>query len=141
MEVASAESWSVPYFLRQDCSRMGRTLFRGSGRMRDLPIYVAMGAFLLIGVGALARPTLVTAQFGMSELTAAGRNEVRAVYGGFGVLMAGVLVVALQRAELRGGILLTLACALGGMAAGRARCVRPSRGRPDPIHHLATFGQ
>jgi hypothetical protein len=88
--------------------------------MRDLPIYVAMGAFLLMGVGALARPTLVTAQFGMSELTAAGRNEVRAVYGGFGVLMAGVLVVALQRAELRGGILLTLACALGGMAAGRA---------------------
>lgn len=87
--------------------------------MRDLPIYVAMAAFLLMGVGALARPTLVTAQFGMPDLTAAGRNEVRAVYGGFGVLMAWMLLIALQRADLRGGILLTLACALGGMAAGR----------------------
>jgi hypothetical protein len=87
--------------------------------MRDLPIYIAISAFLLMGAGALAKPTLVTAQFGMPDLTAAGRNEIRAVYGGFGVAMAGVLLVALQRADLRGGILLTLACALGGMAAGR----------------------
>jgi hypothetical protein len=69
--------------------------------MRDLPIYVAMAAFLLMGMGALARPTLVTAQFGMPDLTAAGRNEVRAVYGGFGVLMAWMLLIALQLIDRR----------------------------------------
>jgi hypothetical protein len=105
--------------------------------MPDLPIYVAMGAFLLMGVGALARPTLVTAQFGMPDLTAAGRNEVRAVYGGFGALMAGVLLVALQRADLRAGILPTLACALGGMAAGRVLSALIDRGiAKSPLCYL-----
>ena len=86
--------------------------------MRDLPIYVAMAAFLLMGMGALARPTLVTAQFGMPDLTAAGRNEVRAVYGGFGIFMALALLVALWQPDLRDGILFAVAAALGGMAAG-----------------------
>lgn len=39
-----------------------------------------------MGIGAIAKPTVVTAQFGILELTPAGRNEVRAVYGGFGNL-------------------------------------------------------
>ena len=41
-----------------------------------------------MGIGAIAKPTVVTAQFGILELTPASRNEVRAVYGGFGVFMA-----------------------------------------------------
>ena len=54
-------------------------------------------AFLLMGLGALWRPVLVTAQFGIPSLTRDGRNEVRAVYGGFGLAMALVLLAAMQR--------------------------------------------
>ncbi len=32
-----------------------------------------------MGIGAIAKPAFVTAQFGILELTPAGRNEVRAV--------------------------------------------------------------
>ena len=72
-----------------------------------------------MGFGAIAKPAFVTAQFGIFELTTAGRNEVRAVYGGFGVFMALALLVALRQPELRDGILFAVGVALGGMAAGR----------------------
>lgn len=78
-----------------------------------------------MGVGAIIKPAIVRAQFGILELTPAGRNEVRAVYGGFGVFMAIALLVALRQADLRDGILfavavaVAVAAALGGMAAGR----------------------
>ena len=72
-----------------------------------------------MGVGAIAKPAFVTAQFGILELTPAGRNEVRAVYGGFGIFMSLALVVALRQPELRSGIVFAVAAALGGMAAGR----------------------
>ena len=85
----------------------------------DLPVLAAILAFALMGVGALARPLLVSRQFDISTLTAAGRNEVRAVYGGFGIFIALALLVALRQPELRSGILFTVAAALGGMAAGR----------------------
>ena len=55
----------------------------------------------------------------MLDLTAAGRNEVRAVYGGFGVMIAVALVAALQMPALRAGILVAVAAALGGMGGGR----------------------
>ncbi|MFM7212884.1 MAG: DUF4345 family protein, partial [Actinomycetota bacterium] len=47
------------------------------------------------------------------------RSEVRAVYGGFGLAIAGVLVYAAIDTDLREGIALTVAIALFGMAAGR----------------------
>jgi len=72
-----------------------------------------------MGFGAIAEPAFVMAQFGILELTPAGRNEVRAVYGGFGIFMALALVVALRQPELRSGIVFAVAAALGGMAAGR----------------------
>lgn len=56
--------------------------------MQDLPVYIAIAGFLAMGIGALLKPRLVTAQFNIPELSAAERNEVRAVYGGFGVLIA-----------------------------------------------------
>jgi hypothetical protein len=87
--------------------------------MQDLPVYLAMTGFLLMGVGALLKPVLVTGQFGVRELSAAGRNEIRAVYGGFGVTMAAVLTLSLLDPELRPGILISVALALGGMAVGR----------------------
>lgn len=41
-----------------------------------------------MGVGAIAKPAFVTAQFGILELTPAGSSEVRAVYGVCGILFA-----------------------------------------------------
>jgi hypothetical protein len=87
--------------------------------MQDLPVLLAIAGFTVMGVGAIAKPALVTAQFGILELTPAGRSEVRAVYGGFGIFIALALLVALRQPELRSGILFAVAAALGGMAAGR----------------------
>lgn len=72
-----------------------------------------------MGIGALLKPVAVTAQFDVPELSSAGRNEVRAVYGGFGVMLAAALGVALHHPEIRHGVLFTVAAALAGMAAGR----------------------
>ena len=76
-------------------------------------------AFALMGIGALVSPTIVTRQFGVPALTVEGRSEVRAVYGGFGLAIAGALIYAVIDANLREGIALTVAIALFGMAAGR----------------------
>lgn len=76
-------------------------------------------AFALMGIGALVVPTVVTRQFGIPSLTPEGRSEVRAVYGGFGLAIAGLLVWAAIDSSLRDGISITVAIALFGMAAGR----------------------
>ena len=76
-------------------------------------------AFALMGIGALVRPTVVTRQFGIPALTPEGRSEVRAVYGGFGLAVAAMLVVAITTPDLRAGIAITVAVALFGMAVGR----------------------
>ncbi|WP_067814329.1 DUF4345 domain-containing protein [Nocardia inohanensis] len=76
--------------------------------------------FLVMGCAALIRPTEILRPFGIRVDTAAARSEVRAVYGGFGVAMAAILVVAaVQGGDLRTGITLTVAAALAGMAVGR----------------------
>jgi hypothetical protein len=87
--------------------------------MRDLPVYLAIVGFFAMGIGALVKPRVVTAQFGILDLTPAGRNEVRAVYGGFGLMIAAVLVAALLWPPLRTGVLIAVAASLGGMASGR----------------------
>jgi len=76
-------------------------------------------AFALMGIGALVRPTVVTRQFGIPALTPEGRSEVRAVYGGFGLAVAAMLVLAITTPDLRAGIAITVAVALFGMAVGR----------------------
>lgn len=75
--------------------------------------------FAVMGAVALVNPTYVSTQFGIPALTPDGRNEVRAVYGGFGVAMAVALVAARFTPSLRVGICMTLAAALVGMAVGR----------------------
>ena len=64
--------------------------------------------------GNLIRP------FGITLGEAASRSEVRAVYGGFGLAIAGVLVFAIvDQGDIRTGILITVGVALAGMAFGR----------------------
>ena len=87
--------------------------------MQDPPVYLAIIGFLAMGIGALVKPHLVTAQFDIPELSCAGRNEVRAVYGGFGVMIAAARGFALRQPAMRTGVLVAGAAALTGMAAGR----------------------
>jgi hypothetical protein len=80
-----------------------------------------MAAVLFVGMGVygLAAPTRLVAPFDISLGSATSRAEVRAVYGGFGLAIAAILLVSLTSPELRTGILLTVAAALAGMAFGR----------------------
>jgi len=100
--------------------------------LHDLPIFLALGLFILMGCGALVAPVLVTRQFGISDLTPAGRNEVRAVYGGFGLALAAMLGLAIWNPDLRTGICLTVSAALAGMAGGRLLSGLVDR-RIDPL--------
>jgi hypothetical protein len=77
------------------------------------------GFFLAMGLYALAVPGRVLAVFGVEVATVDGRNEVRAVYGGFGVAMSVLLLAALRAPAIRDGVLVCLGAALAGMASGR----------------------
>ncbi len=90
-----------------------------TGMLPTLILAALALAFALMGIGALVSPTVVTRQFGIPSLTPDGRSEVRAVYGGFGLAIAAVLVYAIVDPDLRTGIALTVAVALFGMALGR----------------------
>jgi hypothetical protein len=84
-------------------------------------IIVVIGVFFLaMGLYALAAPAALAAPFHLSVETPESRSEVRAVYGGFGIAMAGVLgAAALDLGDIRTGAVVTIGCALLGMAAGR----------------------
>lgn len=88
--------------------------------MSQALIYLVAAFFAGMGLVALLQPERVLAFFGTSRLTRDGRNEVRAVYGGFGLAVAVLLLGTLSfLATLRDGILVSIAAALLGMAAGR----------------------
>ena len=76
--------------------------------------------FAGMGVAALVKPAFIWAPFGVAPTTPESRNEVRAVYGGFGLAVAALLIAAdSASAAFRDGVLVSVAVALGGMAAGR----------------------
>lgn len=76
--------------------------------------------FLGMGIYALAAPAALVRPFGITLGESVSRSEVRAVYGGFGLAIAGVLgYAALEQGEIRTGIMITVAAALAGMAVGR----------------------
>lgn len=75
--------------------------------------------FAAMGIFALIWPARVLALVGTAELTLDGRNEVRAVYGGFGLAAASALVWGLISPRVSVGIFFTIGLLLWGMAAGR----------------------
>lgn len=76
--------------------------------------------FGAIGVMAMWRPRyLLRNGFGIEAIEPESRNEIRAVYGGFPLAVAGLLLFSLTRPELSNGILLALALCSAAMAAGR----------------------
>lgn len=88
--------------------------------MMNTVIWVIAIGFAVMGLAALVRPALIWGPFGVVPTTAASRNEVRAVYGGFGLALAGLMIWALGAAAgVRHGVLLAVAVSLVGMAAGR----------------------
>jgi hypothetical protein len=83
-------------------------------------IWVIAIGFAAMGLAALLRPAVIWAPFGVEPTTAESRNEVRAVYGGFGLAVAGLMIWSnAAAAAVREGVLLTVAVSLFGMAAGR----------------------
>lgn len=86
----------------------------------ELLVIALTGVFFAgMGIFALARPAALIRPFGITLPVPESRAEVRAVYGGFGLAIAGMLALAASGAGLRDGILITVAAALGGMAFGR----------------------
>jgi hypothetical protein len=84
-------------------------------------VIAVIGVFFLgMGVYALAAPAALVRPFGITLGESASRSEVRAVYGGFGLAIAGVLAyAAVADGDLRTGILIAVGAALAGMALGR----------------------
>jgi hypothetical protein len=83
-------------------------------------VIAVIGVFFAgMGVYALAAPAALIRPFGITLAEATSRSEVRAVYGGFGLAIAGVLAYAAVEDDVRKGILLTVGAALAGMALGR----------------------
>ncbi|HSW13644.1 MAG TPA: DUF4345 family protein [Solimonas sp.] len=94
-----------------------------------IQLLVVASLFLLMGLAAFVVPRSFLHFFDLRAETATARNEIQAVYGGFGVAMAAVLAAAVQLPELRAGIAFTVAAALAGMAGGRL--VAALRERPN----------
>ena len=87
--------------------------------MNRVVIVLAAVFFAGMGLFALARPAALIRPFGITLPIPESRAEVRAVYGGFGLAIAGMLALAATGHPAREGILITVAAALGGMAFGR----------------------
>ncbi|MFG1707449.1 DUF4345 family protein [Nonomuraea sp. M3C6] len=112
--------------------------------MSDVIIGVVAVFFAGMGVYGLVAPGTLVAPFGIRVASADGRNEVRAVYGGFGLATAAALALAaFGVGTLRDGVLVAVALALGGMAAGRVVSMlleRPSRCYPTGFYLVVEVG-
>jgi len=86
----------------------------------NVAVAVVATFFAGMGIAALVKPSLIWSPFGVTPTTPAARNEIRAVYGGFGLAIATLLLVAESAtAAFRDGVLVAVSVALAGMAAGR----------------------
>lgn len=75
--------------------------------------------FFGMGLIALIDPPSVVGLFSPPDFGADMRNEIRAVYGGFGLAICGLLIATFYKPTIAEGARLAVAVALGGMAAGR----------------------
>ncbi len=106
--------------------------------MSDVAILVVAVGFAAMGLVALLRPSEILAQFGVVVETPDGRNEVSAVYGGFGLAIAALLAVAaLGEPTTADGIVIAVAVATLGMAAGRL--LAAVRERPSGLYPVWTY--
>ncbi len=90
--------------------------------------------FLGMGVVALTQPAHVVDRFGVTVESLDGRNEIRSVYGGFGVavaLLLGWAVVTDGRGELWIPSVIAVLCF--GMAVGRVLSMIADRTRGSAV--------
>ena len=104
--------------LRDDAGRSEPMTGEGETMVTILTLFVTV-FFAGMGLLALAAPERISAINGTPTLTPAGRNEVRAVYGGFGLAMTTILALAPFLPEIGRGVYVAVGSALGGMAGGR----------------------
>jgi len=101
-------------------------------------VLVVAAGFALMGLLALVRPAEVLGQFGVAVETAEATNEVRAVYGGFGLAVAALLAVAAIGDPGTGdGLIIATAIGLAGMAGGRL--IGAALERPRGLHPVWTY--
>jgi hypothetical protein len=101
-----------------------------SSSTRDGLILANAVFFAGMGLLALALPHHLAALVGFpADLTPDGKNEVRAVYGGFGVAVAAVLGLAVLDESLTKGVAAAVGASLAGMAGGRVVAVALERGK------------
>lgn len=84
-----------------------------------IQLMIVGAAFIGMGIAALVSPKFIHRFFGIETGTADFRNEIRAVYGGFGIAVGGLLLAVIKYNELQFGVILTVMIATLGMAAGR----------------------
>ena len=88
--------------------------------MIDITVMLVALLFLGMGMATLVKPALLSTTFGSDVTGRPWRNEIRAVYGGFGIAIAfGLVLVQTWLPEFKGGLFLAIALALLGMAFGR----------------------
>ena len=75
--------------------------------------------FFGMGICAFVQPKSVVSFMQLVPETVDARNEIRAVYGGFGIAVSALLVYAAYHDDIRSGVLVAVAAALLGMAFGR----------------------
>jgi hypothetical protein len=75
--------------------------------------------FLIMALGAFVDPRHFLRWFDLHAETATARNEIQAVYGGFGLAMTAVLLLPYAVPALKTGIAVAVGAALAGMALGR----------------------
>ena len=82
---------------------------------------IAINAIFFFGMGlsALVKPQFVVSFVKLIPETVDARNEIRAVYGGFGIAMSGLLVYSAYVPSIKIGVLIAVAVSLLGMAVGR----------------------
>ena len=98
--------------------------------MADVAVFAVAAFYAALGAVCLVQPVRVPAGFGAAAPPPAYRNEIRAIYGGFPIALAAVLVWAATGASdaVREGVLIAAAVSTAGMAAGRliSRAVEPT---------------
>lgn len=76
--------------------------------------------FILMGMTTLIHPTIINKLFEIDGKSGSFNNEVRSVYGGFGIFFGILTLSLIFTFEIyRDGVILAQATALFGMASGR----------------------
>ena len=89
-------------------------------RILELAFIAGVAAFFFyMGAAALVDPDSTLRDFSAGALGPDMRNEVRAVYGGYGIAIGGLLLATIWMSGIKAGARLAVLISLSGMAGGR----------------------